>query len=392
MKKYSKIQVQKFENYIILAIGIMLAVLLRYSLRHVESKDLTRHLEPWYDFIRQNGGFSALKYDFSNYTPLYLYWLVIASSFLSGLSKIFAIKLLAMGFDFVCAFFAYKLVKLKYSVGKIPLIAFLVVLFTPTVFLNSAYWGQCDSIYTAGIVACLFFLCVKQELPAFICFGLAFSFKLQALFLVPFLFILLLKKIVSWKSFFLVPVIYLVTILPAWFAGRPFKELLLIYFNQANYYNELVQNAPTIYQLIPFQDGLYNILLPIGFVLTLTVVFLLSRSVYKSKVKVSRELMIQLALISVLVMPYFLPKMHDRYFFPADIISIVFGFYFPRYFWVPIIVQMASLFSYTDRLWDITPVPLEYLSILLGGTIWFMMRHLAKSLALQKSKAAATQA
>lgn len=392
MKKYSKIQVQKFENYIIFAIGIMLAVLLRFSLRHVESKDLTRHLVPWYDFILQHGGFSALKYNFSNYTPPYLYWLVIASSFFSGLSKIFAIKLLAMGFDFVCAFFTYKLVKLKCPVGKMPLMAFLTVLFTPTVFLNSAYWGQCDSIYTTGIIACLFFLCIKQEILAFICFGLAFSFKLQALFFAPFLLILLLKKVVSWKSFLLIPIVYLVTILPAWFAGRPFKELLLIYFNQANYYKELVQNAPTIYQLIPFQDSLYNILLPIGFILTLTIVFLLSRSVYKSKVRVSRELMIQLALISVLVMPYFLPKMHDRYFFPADILAIVFGFYFPRYFGVPIIVQMASLFSYTDRLWDITPVPMEYLSFLLGVTIWFVMQHLAKSLALQKSKPASPQA
>lgn len=392
MKKHSKIQIQKFENRIIFAIGIVLAVLLRFSFRHVESKDLTRHLVPWYDFILQHGGFGALKYNFSNYTPPYLYWLVIVSSLFSGLSKVFAIKLLAMGFDFVCAFFTYKLVKLKYPVGKMPLIAFLIVLFTPTVFLNSAYWGQCDSIYTTGIIACLFFLCIKQEILAFICFGLAFSFKLQALFFAPFLFILLLKKVVSWKSFLLIPIVYLVTILPAWFAGRPFKELLLIYFNQANYYNELVQNAPTIYQLIPFQDSLYNILLPTGFILTLTIVFLLSRSVYKSKVRVGQELMIQLALISVLVMPYFLPKVHDRYFFPADILAIVFGFYFPKYFWVPIIVQMASLFSYTDRLWDITPVPMEYLSILLGATIWFVMRRLAKSLALRKSKAAAPQA
>lgn len=389
MKKCSGLQIHQFKTGTILVIGIMLAVLLRFSLRQVESKDFVRHLGPWYDFIVQHGGFGALKYSFSNYTPPYLYWLVVASSLFSSLSKVFAVKLLAMGFDFVCACFTYKLVKLKYPVGRMPLTAFLIVLFTPTVFFNSAYWGQCDSIYTAGMIACLYFLCIKQELLGFICFGLAFSFKLQALFLAPFLLILLLKKIVSWKSFLWIPVVYLITILPAWFAGRPLKELLLIYFDQANYYHELVQDAPSIYQLVPFQDQLYNVLLPLGLILTLTIVFLLLHSVYKSRVKINREQMIQLALVSVLVMPYFLPKMHERYFFPADILSITFGFYFPSYFWVPIAVETASLFSYTDRLWEITPVPLEYLSILLGGTLWLLKRHLAKTLAWQKLKAAA---
>lgn len=382
------IQSWKFDNRTILIIGIALAVLLRFGLIPSELGTYKNHLEPWYDFIVKHGGLGSLKYNFSNYNFPYLYWLVIASSFFPHLSKIFAIKLLAVGFDFVCAFFTYKLVQLKYPTGNLPLIAFLVVLFTPTVFLNSSYWGQCDSIYTTGIVACLYFLCIKRERLAFICYGIGFSFKLQALFLAPFLLILLLKKIVSWKTFLLIPTIYLMAVLPAWFVGKPFNELFFVYFNQANYYKELTKNAPNIYQWIP--NSLYDAFLLIGFVLTLFMVSLVLFRVYKSKVKIDQERMIQLALISLLIIPYFLPKMHERYFFPADIVSIIFGFYFPNYVWVPIVVETASFFSYAPYLLGKPLVPLIILSMLLGGTIGFMLWHLTKMFPLERSKVVAS--
>ena len=45
-------------------------------------------------------------------------------------------------------------------------------------------------------------------------------------------------------------------------------------------------------------------------------------------------------------MPFFLPKMHDRYLYSADAISIVFGFYFPEYFLIPVLINLFSFFIY----------------------------------------------
>jgi Gpi18-like mannosyltransferase len=134
------IQMERYENHIILTIGIVLAVALRFSLREFESGDFRNFLEPWYDFINQQSGFGALKYGFSNYTPAYLYLMVIVAYLFSGLSKVFAVKLIALVFDFVCAFFVCKIVRLKYPLGVVPVFAFLATLFAPTVFLNSAFW------------------------------------------------------------------------------------------------------------------------------------------------------------------------------------------------------------------------------------------------------------
>lgn len=350
-----------------LAIGIILAVLIRLVCVPNKSVDYKFFLAPWYDFIASHGGFSALKYSFADYTPSYLYWILISATLLSGLPKIFTIKLFAMTVDFLCAFLTYKIVRLKYPEGRKPIFAFLVVILSPTVIYNSALWGQCDVIYTTGLIACIYFLSIQKEIPALLSFGVALSFKLQAMFLAPLLLILLLKKRIHWYYLPLIPAVYVITVLPTWLMGRPILELLLVYFNQANKYKELAKGAPNLYQWIP--NNFYNIVVPIGLTLTISTIFLLVYIVYKSILKITQDRLIHLATISVLFMPYILPKMHERYFYPADILSIIFAFYFPRYFWVAIVVQMASFFGYLG-----TPIFIQLFSIPLGFALWFVVR------------------
>ncbi len=364
-----------------------LAILIRLVCVPNQSYDYMSFLSPWYDIIQQNGGLSALKHSFADYTPAYLYWLVIASGPLAWLPKLFSIKLLPMGIDFLCAFFVYKLVQLKYPnddstparLRNRPIIAFFTVLLAPTVPLNSALWGQCDVLYTTGLVACLYFLCVNKKIFALLAYGLACSFKLQSIFLAPFLLILFLKKRIEWWYFLLIFVVYFVTVMPAWYAGRPLKELLLIYFNQATQYKELTKMAPNIYQWIP--NHYYDTALPLGIGLTLLTVLIMTWVVYRSKIQLKPEFMVTLSFASVIVMPYLLPKMHDRYFFPADVNSIIFAFYYPQYVWMPIVMQVASLICYANG--DLTPL-IKYCSVFVGAVVFVTLQHLYKN-AIQKA-------
>jgi len=73
-------------------------------------------------------------------------------------------------------------------------------------------------------------------------------------------------------------------------------------------------------------------------------------------------LLLKLALVSVLFIPFFLPKMHDRYFYPADVISIIYAFYFPQYFFVPIGIIVASFFAYQPTLFNAETVPMGFLA------------------------------
>ena len=63
------------------------------------------------------------------------------------------------------------------------------VLMLPSVFFNSAYWAQCDAIYAFFSVLSVLCVMKKRDLLAILCAAVAFQFKLQAVFLFPFLFI-----------------------------------------------------------------------------------------------------------------------------------------------------------------------------------------------------------
>jgi Gpi18-like mannosyltransferase len=54
--------------------------------------------------------------------------------------------------------------------------------------------------------------------------------------------------------------------------------------------------------------------------------------------------------------------MHDRYFYPADVISIIFVFYFPQYFFVPVVIILSSFFAYQQTLFNAEPVPMAILA------------------------------
>ena len=348
---------------LILLTGVLLAIVLRYPLLSFESGDYITHFEKWYDFIVENGNFAALQYDFSNYNVPLLYLMAAASVLFPAFPKIFILKGISIVFDFALAFFVYKCVYFKYHRRREATLATLATLFAPTVVLNGAMWGQWDPIYTTCLVACLYFLLTQRQAAAFIAFGLAFSFKLQAIFLAPLFLWLFVKKEVSIQYFFLAPLCWFTLLLPAWLVGRPFGDLLLIYINQNSVYSSLRESAPNLYQWI--SDDYYSfyqagIAFAVGIAVALAVV------VYKSRVKITADRLIFLAFLSVLLMPYVLPKMHDRYFFPADVIAIIFAFYWPRYWYAPVVVGLTSLLTYVRFLaGGAVILPLSWLAVVL---------------------------
>jgi Gpi18-like mannosyltransferase len=87
-------------------------------------------------------------------------------------------------------------------------------------------------------------------------------------------------------------------------------------------------HAPNIYVFVPesfFRSGLILGLLT---TLVITVAWI---TVYAGRIKEFTPPMILLcALVSVAFVPFFLPKMHDRYFYLAEVFSFLIAFYFRR--------------------------------------------------------------
>ena len=354
-----------------------LALIVRILLFPYASLDFQTSFSPLYEFIASNPAGYVLANDPSSYTPIHTYFMLIASRLFRSLPSLIVIKLIPTFFDFICAVLVYRLVKLIYPNDRnefplIPILGYVAVLFSPTIIMNSAFWGQVDIVYASGMLACIYFLIIKKEVPAFIAFGFAVSFKLQAIFLFPLLLVLLVKKYVHWKSFLLIPLMYLLSILPSWLGGRSGATLFSVYLSQSHVFNRLSMNAPNLYQWI--SDQYYEIFYPAGIALTLgaiAVVVLIGNN----KMDVGKRTIMLTALVSCVLIPFILPKMHDRYFFPADIISIVYAFYNPRYYYVPIAIGMISFFSYGPALFGSAQIPLQFLAIGMGIILVILIRE-----------------
>lgn len=335
----------------VITAGIALALLVRVLLRDWVSTDYTIWLSSWFDYIVSHGRFMALKDSFSNYNPPYLYLLTLVSYL--PLPKLYAIKLISIVFDFVLGYYIYRLVQLKYPAPGDwfkPVLALFAVLFAPTVIMNSSSWAQCDSIFTAFLAAGLYYFLKDRIASGFILFGAAFAFKLQAVFLFPFLLVVLFVKKASALQLGWLPLVYFLAILPSLLLGRPLWDLLTIYLSQTQFSNELSGGAANIYQFIPMDiQNLYNqpIMLA-GLGISLLTVILILIAVYRNRGRINSDALLKIAFSFVLLLPYLLPRMRDRYFYLADVLSIVFAFYFPKYFYVPIVVITASLLSYVQ--------------------------------------------
>lgn len=342
------------------SIGLALAVSLRLSLFQFQSGDYVSHLGLWYDYIQTHDGFLALRDNFSNYTPPYLYLMWLATKL--PVQKLYAIKLIAVPFDFLLAFVVLLITRHKYQNKTISMLAFFAAVFAPTVIFNSALWAQSDAMYTSFLLAAVFYLMKKKPVAAFACFSIALSFKTQAVFLAPLFLVLYLKKHVPAWVVVLAPAIYFLFVIPAWIAGRPLRDLMTMHVQQAETFRQLTMNAPNFYQWLPDDYDLFG---RFGIVLALTCVFVVCLVVWKSAAEMTEELIIRLALLTVLLMPFFMPRMHERYFFPADVLAIVYAFYFPRRFFVPLVVGFVSLLSYFPFLFGKTVVELSWLAMLM---------------------------
>nr|WP_296068830.1 glycosyltransferase 87 family protein [uncultured Actinoplanes sp.] len=365
-----------------LAIGlVLLAGAVRFLGFGLVTHDYTIYLRPWGEFITAHGGVGALKYDFANYNVPYLYALVgltwLGEHTAAGLLT--WIKLFSCLFDGVLAFYAYKLVSLRHRGWRMPLLAGLTVLLLPTVVLDSAYWGQCDSIYTAFALAGLYHLLRGRPWLGCALVGVAFAVKLQAIFVFPALLVLLLVGRLPWRALLAIPAVCVLFSTPAWLIGRPAGELLKIYVQQTGDFDYLVLNAPTVWSFVsPTQHR--DELRTAGVLFTGIAFLVLIFVVLARRIALTDQKIIVLAATSAIMAPFLLPSMHERYFFMADVLSVVAAFWVPRRLWfVPALLQSASFLTYSSYLFVLqNRVDLRLLTVLVIAALLTTLAELLR--------------
>lgn len=341
-----------------IALATVLALMARFVLMPYVSEDVNVFIV-WFMKIRNEGGVAALTESSSLflYNPPFMYLLIIANLLPAWVPEIVAIKSISIPFELLTALLSAKILKKVGCNNKIAALGYATLLFLPTVLLNGAVWGQSDAIYTSFIVLSLYFLIKENSSWAMIAFGAAISFKLQAMVFAPAILCFWLVGKIKSKDVFFIPLVYLLLLVPSALAGREVSSLLGIYANQADTYRHITANAPNLY--VWFSDGdfykwlpdsLFFILKPLAYILTLAFVLLFSSSVRFSKAHFGTPQILLISFVSVLFSPYLLPMMHERYFYVADILSVLFAFCIPKLFYIPILLQVASGSCYLNFL------------------------------------------
>ena len=321
-----------------------LALVIRASLLDFESGDYLTFLAPWTQFFRDNGGFAALRYSLGNYNPPYMYFLALFSYF--DISELYLIKLLSVLFDVLLAWACMKLLGL-YTGSRAKLLGvFLAVLFLPTVVINGAYWAQCDSIYAFFGIYALFLGLRGRGCASMVSLAACLAFKLQAVFIIPVFFILLLAKKLRWRQLLVFPAAYIVFMLPALLAGRPFVETMTLYFAQAGTVGDAMNyNAPSLTSMFQWSGNTES-----WSTLLIAAAFALVLASYAVAAVKRRELddtvFLGFALLLAMGIPYLLPHMHDRYFFISGVLALVLAFRDRRFFPIPLLAELASLHCY----------------------------------------------
>lgn len=331
---------------VLMALGLVaVGFLIRLCLAGFRSGDWEVFLEPWTNQFKLHG-FKALATGFYNYTPIYMYILWFLT--LLPIDTLMGIKAVSILFDLALAAVVAKIV-VQVKPGAGPLLPFGIVWLAPTVISNSGMWGQCDSIYTTFVMLCFLFLLKKESGKAMLFYGIALAIKLQSVFFAPILLLLFFLKRIRFREFFLVPAVYLVSIIPAWIAGRPFGELLLIYLGQAAG-NEPTLSViyPNIYYLIG-NDVYLDLYGRTAICFTMAVLLVLLYYVLKKayRIGLSDQVLVQAALACGSLIVFLLPSMRERYSYMVDILAVLYAFMNPKKLYVPLARLTISYMAYT---------------------------------------------
>ena len=323
--------IEKNIKIIAMILAGVLGLVIRFSLFKVESPDYRDFLELWFYEIKGNGGLRGLGTSVGNYN--FLYQTLIAILTMIPIKCLYSYKLLSVIFDVTLAFSVWVYVKNILSGGENDLKAvasWALMWLVPTFFLNSAAWSQCDSIYSTFLVLTLYYLQKESkyhEQKAFAFFGLALAFKLQAVFLLPFiLFYWFKKKDFSILNILISPVVLFATGLPCLIAGRPIGQFFSLYKEQVTEYSaRLSYSYPGIWQIFyqPADYEIYHNYRMAAMILAVCALGFLMVLWTTKKYEMTPLNALYMAFLLTFTAVMFLPAMHERYGYVYMILGAV---------------------------------------------------------------------
>jgi Gpi18-like mannosyltransferase len=339
----------RYAEALLFAALVACAVLARWAGWRVKTDDMNIFFQ-WYNQLKAADGWRGIGAPIGNYNAPFIYLLAVVI-YLPG-PLILKMKAVFVVFDVLLAWFTYRIVGLHRPGRRIPAAAALAVVMLPTVVLNASFYGQMDSMWAAFALGGVYYLLRDRPWHAVAMCGVAFAVKPQGIFIFPLLLLLALAGRLPWRTLLAAPAVFLALDAPAILFGRDPRELLTVYAmsRQARNVPDLSLRAPSVFAFVPAGTHAGS-LRTLGYVFTAAAVLAVCYLLIVRAVELTRERIVTLAALFALLVPFLLPGMHERYFFLADVTTLVLALYKPRLWYVPLLVQAGSLIAYESYLY-----------------------------------------
>ena len=280
--------------------------------------DIPQSFVPWLNHWIERGAIGGFAGGFGDYTPPYYYLLAIASLFHTLLPPVALIKAVSVVSAALLAIATWRLL-IALKVARPERLAALILVL-PSVAANAALMGQCDALYAAPLVMAVACAVERRHAAMLLWAGVGLAVKSQAAFIGPFFLALLIARRVPLRLWLLSPLAFVGCMVPAWLMGWPAADLATIYFKQAGFFEDLSRNAPNVWAVV---QSLPSSGLPLAGLASAAAVGASALYVAHFSVRgLTDRALLAAATLAPLLVVGLLPKMHERYFFVADILAL----------------------------------------------------------------------
>lgn len=347
------------------------------GIEHITA-DIETCLIPWSDSMKTGYGVSILSTYDGDYNMPYVtvLWLL---NYLPG-RTIIKVKLFSIFFEYMGAVAGGLIVSHFISGEKknrFFVYAYSALLLYPSAILNGGYWGQCDFIYVTFLLYMIYALLKDRPVLAMILLGCAFSFKLQAVLILPVLVIYYWKnRRFSLLHFLIVPVVMEILCIPAILGGCSVFVPFSVYLRQLGRYPYLYVFYPNFWAF--FREAPYYIFSSVSQLGIIVALGVFAVVVIRRTEKTDEKKWLLFLYWSVLVMMCFLPCMHERYGMLLEVIAILYAFLDRRCGLYAVIIGAGSYIAYLQvtfarHIIDDRWIAFSYL-LCLGMLTWHLVK------------------
>ena len=357
----------------------LLAVTAHLTMLDIKPGRYSKVLAPLFDDMWNYELLTGMAWADDGWSGVYLIVCALISR-LENFSRLYAVKLVDMLCQCMCAAAAVRLVRVRGGKAPAAIAAMLACVLAPTMLMNAGCWAQCDATFAMFTLWGLYFLLDDHPLPGCILWGVALATKLQSAFLFPLLIVLFMNRKVSlWHMLALAAAAFFAQIAIV-LDGQGVMEILTRYDEQLMSAREsfgLADHAPGVFSLMNVASvrefsgmGLY-----LGVAAALIVV----AAMLRSRREVTKEMVLLAALLLATGLPLILPQMNARCLYLAGMLAFCMADS-PRRIACAVTLEIVSLFSYMESIFSLTLIPMNVLSLIAIGVAAVIAEELVRLL------------